>query len=136
MTRINVVPPAELMDQHLLAELRELPRMFTYIEKHMNGKTYSGPSEYTMGAGHMKFFSDKASFLYMRMSSLFHESVRRGINFKFDFDQWASRYMTLPLALSNDYTPTEDALRINRERIAERISERPGFYRYYGKKIE
>jgi len=27
MTRINLVPPEELCDQHLLAELRELPRI-------------------------------------------------------------------------------------------------------------
>lgn len=29
MTRINLIPPAQLSDQHLLAEYRELPRIFT-----------------------------------------------------------------------------------------------------------
>ena len=28
MTRINVVPPRLLLDEHLLAEYRELPRVF------------------------------------------------------------------------------------------------------------
>lgn len=136
MTRINVVSPSELMDQHLLAELRELPRMFTYIEKHMTDKNYSGPSEYTMGSGHMKFFSNKATFLYFRMCELDVEMWNRpNISFNFDYDALYSRYKALDNRFKLDYTPTEDALRINRERIAERISERPGFYRYYGKKI-
>lgn len=135
MTRINVVPVSELMDQHLLAELRELPRMFTYIETHMQDKQYSGPAEYTMGTGHMKFFSDKGQFLYMRMSDLYHESLKRGFKFKFDADDWASRYMVLPLCFSKDYTPTEGALKVNRERLSSKLLERPDFYRYYGKKI-
>lgn len=135
MTRINVVPVSELMDQHLLAELRELPRMFTYIETHMQGKQYSGPTEYTMGTGHMKFFSDKARFLFKRMIALDEESVKRGFNFNFDKLTWIERYLGIGTAFDKDYTPTEDALKVNRERLSSKLLERPDFYRYYGKKI-
>lgn len=34
MTRINLIPARELSDQHLLAEIRELPRIFSHVEKH------------------------------------------------------------------------------------------------------
>jgi deoxyribonuclease V len=33
MTRINLLPPSELADQHLLAEWRELPRIFGLVKK-------------------------------------------------------------------------------------------------------
>jgi deoxyribonuclease (pyrimidine dimer) len=33
MTRINVVPPRELTRQHLIAEYRELPRVFGLVKK-------------------------------------------------------------------------------------------------------
>lgn len=31
MTRINLLPASELTDQHLIAEYRELPRIFTIV---------------------------------------------------------------------------------------------------------
>lgn len=33
MTRINLLPPSELADQYLLAEWRELPRIFGLVKK-------------------------------------------------------------------------------------------------------
>lgn len=47
MTRINVgIQPSELCDQHLLAELREITRIF-----HFSGN--KGPEEFTLGKGHV-----------------------------------------------------------------------------------
>ena len=50
MTRINLVPPAELCDQHLLAEHRELTRIPNAVAK---GKfSLKGqPSDYKLGEG-------------------------------------------------------------------------------------
>ena len=48
MTRINLVPPAELCDQHLLAEHRELTRIPNAVAKgkyHLKGQ----PAEYKLG---------------------------------------------------------------------------------------
>ena len=39
MTRINLTLVSELADQHLMAEYRELPRVFGAVRKHVqNGK--------------------------------------------------------------------------------------------------
>lgn len=134
MTRINVVDPSELMDQHLLAELRELPRLFTYIEDHMtNSKLREIPKVYTMGAGHMKFFADKGFYLYKRMLALYNEAVKRGINFKFWSEAWDERYKALGESYKNDYSPDDTAVAVNRKRLSEKLEQRPGWYRYYGK---
>lgn len=50
MTRINLVPPEELCDQHLLAEHRELTRIPNAVAKgkyHLKGQ----PAEYKLGKG-------------------------------------------------------------------------------------
>lgn len=120
MTRINVVPPSELIREHLIAEYRELPRMFDMI--HKNAGTYRKdiPSEYTLGTGHMKFFLDKAVFLVKRQRSLIEEMQRRG--YKPNFTDPEKFLDGLPKRLLQDWTPTEKAMRINRERIADRIA--------------
>lgn len=42
MTRINLVHVKELADQHLMAEYRELPRVFGAVRKHVqDGKRVS-----------------------------------------------------------------------------------------------
>lgn len=54
MTRINLVPPEELCDQHLLAEHRELTRIPNAVAKgkyHLKGQ----PAEYKLGEGHVRF---------------------------------------------------------------------------------
>lgn len=118
MTRINLVPPEELCDQHLLAELRELPRIPNAVLK--GRYSLEGmPKEYTLGKGHVKFFYDKMMFLHDRYCALFEEASMRGFNVQF-------RLAFLPLAeiadfVFYDYTPTPEALALNRARIAERL---------------
>ena len=116
MTRINVVPVEELCDQHLLAEHRELTRIPNCI---VRGR-YSlvgQPSKYVLGKGHVKFFYDKLSYLHKRYNMLHEECFRRGFR-----PGWC-----WPLDVSNqfelwgDYTPTEEAKALNRERIADRM---------------
>ena len=54
MTRINLVPPEELCDQHLLAEHRELTRIPNAVAKgkyHLKGQ----PAEYKLGEGMCAF---------------------------------------------------------------------------------
>ena len=81
MTRINIIPPAELCDQHLLAEHRELTRIPNLVAK---GKfSLEGqPSDYKLGTGHVKFFFDKMQFLFERYNSLHEECLARGFNVK------------------------------------------------------
>jgi len=113
MTRINVVPVAELCDKHLLAEYRELPRVFK-LARECN----EAPAQYTLGTGHVKFFFNKLSFLTERHKSIVKELTTRGFSI---------RYPEAPVSrlrqLYGSYTPTKEALAINRARIEERKSQ-------------
>ena len=54
MTRINsAIDPKNLTDQHLIAELRELPRIFTAVNKRIEkGKLFDDiPEKFTLGTG-------------------------------------------------------------------------------------
>lgn len=125
MTRINLVPPAELCDQHLLAEHRELTRIPNVVAK---GKfSLEGqPTHYKLGTGHVKFFFDKMQFLKRRYEALHDECLSRGFNVK---NIWPESGLENP-ELWKDYEPTETALLENRERIKIRMPEKARFTAY------
>lgn len=110
MTRINCVPVEELTDKHLVAEYRELPR----ISKAARPCT-DAPRAYKLGAGHMKFFYDKGKYLSDRFDQLVAEMQRRGFVTNF------TQYRLHPVGLNNDWEPDQQAMAINRARIAERL---------------
>lgn len=117
MTRINVVPVTELCDQHLLAEHRELTRIPNCIARgryNMKGQ----PAEYTLGTGHVKFFYDKLAWLSTRYGKLGIECRERGFKVT---NRWPHD-ISLDSSMWGSYTPTPEALTINRERIAERMA--------------
>ena len=117
MTRINVVPPAELCDQHLLAEHRELTRIPNAVARgrfNLEGQ----PADYRLGEGHVRFFFDKLTFLQQRYAALHEECLARGFNVR---DIWPKDLPDTP-ALWRDY-----AFTINRARIAERMPKQPRF---------
>lgn len=120
MTRINVVPPAELCDQHLLAEHRELTRIPNHLAKQGGYIASMGlqMTDYCLGTGHVRFFYNKMAFLRKRHLALMTELKARG--FKAE-SRWPAHMPYYP-DFWKDYEPTEYALRINRERIAERLS--------------
>ena len=117
MTRINVVPVTELCDKHLVAEYRELPRVFA-LARPCN----DAPTKYTLGAGHVKFFYDKLGWLLARQKSLIAEMKRRGFKPTHDASTLMDRATKAGDTLWKTYTPTEEALTLNRARIAERVS--------------
>lgn len=122
MTRINLVPPQELCDQHLLAEHRELTRIPNAVAK---GKfSLKGqPSDYKLGEGHVRFFFNKLGFLKKRYDLLYAECKARGFNVQYF---WQNELPSDP-NLWLDYEPTEQALKANRERIAERMPAKARF---------
>lgn len=122
MTRINLVPPQELCDQHLLAEHRELTRIPNAVAK---GKfSLKGqPSDYKLGEGHVRFFFNKLGFLKKRYDLLHAECKARGFNVQYF---WQNELPTNP-NLWLDYEPTEQALKANRERIVERMPAKARF---------
>lgn len=119
MTRINCVPVQELNDKHLLAEYRELPRIFALAKY-----TYDAPKLYCLGTGHMKFFYDKLEYLVKRQIQLVAELQKRGVRTMFKGeDLWHHHVKAggkLPAHLWNDWEPDERAMAINRARLAER----------------
>jgi deoxyribonuclease (pyrimidine dimer) len=120
MTRINVIPPSELTNLHLIAEYRELPRIFALAKKHFeSGKNLKNPKEYTLGKGHVLFFYDKLLFLLKRQESLIEEMQKRGI--KTNFSNLESLYKEMPTPLMQDYVVTPEAIKINKARIFERL---------------
>jgi deoxyribonuclease (pyrimidine dimer) len=137
MTRINVVPVKELMDQHLLAEVREITRLPKNLSQSLNRK--SGPLkdteiplEYVLGKGHVKHFLNKFKWLEHRFIALLNECESRGFNIT---HKDSTIFQNVPSKYYNDWKVTQKALDLNRERIYTRISEKPDFYRYKGKKI-
>jgi deoxyribonuclease (pyrimidine dimer) len=63
MTRINIIPVEELMDQHLIAEYREITMAPVILARTLSSKTgldYKKISKsYTLNKGHVYFFYDK-----------------------------------------------------------------------------
>lgn len=122
MTRINLVPPSELCDQHLLAEHRELTRIPNAVAKgkfNLQGQ----PNDYKLGEGHVRFFFNKMTFLQKRYDALHQECLARGFNVQYIFPQNLPQDPNLWL----DYEPTETALALNRERIMLRMPVKARF---------
>lgn len=135
MTRINVIHPTELTDQHLMAEYRELPMVMGSLRRSLiakNGLPKSG-DKYTLNAGHVKFFYPRGKFLHKRYLMLIAELTNRG--YKLDPNRKADFQVFIDNNLYNDWTPDAHAHMINQERIQERIAKQPTWYRYYGKPL-
>ena len=151
MTRVNLVPVGELADQHLFAEFRELKMVPKSLARSLRA-LHRGedanpasvwahnrrvtkllgriPREYVLGAGHVSFFYDKGLFLQKRYSLIRHELRRRGVNFDENSLLDPDRVFERDARFRNDYTPTPAALALIRARIAERIAQKPEWYRW------
>ena len=135
MTRVNLIDPKLLADSHLFSEWREIVRIPTLLRDTFNKKSRneinrSIPPEYTMGAGHVKFFLDKMQFLHDRHVALTEELHLRGYNLN---DTKTSEEIFLQ-DIDNDfclsYTPSKKEIKTNVERILARIEEKESFYKF------
>lgn len=137
MTRINAgIKPSQLIDQHLLAEYRELPRVLTLALKAANNKPI--PSEFTLGTGHVRFFYNKLMYLNLRYLSIVTELQQRNVQLDNDIlYNVLSSFLDASSRgdLYNDYDDT-----ICRPLLVRRIdsvicNRMKGVPRYYGKNI-
>ena len=119
MTRINCVPPSELHDKHLLAEYRELPRVFklAYAAYLRGEDPATHPQEYTLGKGHVKFFYTRLWWVAVRFQELCDEMLYRGFKPQY---QSVPTHGRMPQSWHRGWKPTPEALAINRQRVAER----------------
>lgn len=126
MTRINLVSVKMLPDQHLIAEYRELPRV---IKQNMNLK--DAPEKYCLGKGHMKWGRKHSLFCLKRFKDICEEMTYRGLTVNYPYNE-LERYYTknCPDNIKNDYIPTDDDLKLSKERIIQKISLKPNWYRY------
>ena len=137
MTRINMVPVSELANQHLLAEWREMKMVPKALARSLRTQSVDKvakkiPSKFTLNTGHVLFFYDKGAYLHKRYAELTAELVRRG--FKINVNAPLDPEGTMDAAPWNkDYEPTEEALAIIRQRIAEKIAMKPEWYRFFDK---
>ena len=107
MTRINAsIKPANLCDQHLLAEHREIVRV-----RHAQNSKAKAPDKFRLGTGHVIFFKDKLGFIKKRYELLHKECKKRGFNvtdFSKSFDGFD---------VSGNYKPTDEDNKIIIERL-------------------
>lgn len=139
MTRINsAIYPKSLTDQHLLAELRELPRIFTAVNKRIEkGKGFKDiPEKFTLGVGHVKFFYNKLYFLNFRFQDLMIEYKNR-YDKSWKYNKLAIDCYTKASEsfLFEDHQPAQEEKDLLIDRISTRIIESKQIPRYYGKQI-
>lgn len=123
MTRINIIDPALLCDQHLLAEHRELTRIPNDIVSRRGNVPLSSAKAYLLGAGHVTFFRDKLLFLKNRYDALHQECLDRGFNVTYKWPEALAEYSHL----WHDYQVTAEDIKINMTRIQERMPENPRY---------
>ena len=131
MTRINAgMAPSELHRRHLIAEYREtlmvpaaLRRSLRTIPKEVTLKSI--PKQFTLNAGHVKFFFDKLTFLERRYESLKDEMRLRGY---FVAESRTQNFEGFDPEFYNDWTPTQEARTLVHTRIAERLAQKPWLY--------
>ena len=130
MTRINIISPSELTDQHLIAEYREITMVPAALRSTLKSKTGFKKERisknYTLNTGHVYFFYDKGLYLNKRYDELVKEMKIRGFNpdpnRKFPKE-------VFPKELYNDWMPTLEDQKIIRKRLAEKIAMKPNWYR-------
>lgn len=129
MTRINLVPPSSLTDQHLIAEYRELPRVFWAVrEKLRQGKEIVVWKQYTMWRGHVIFFYDKLWFLEKRYYEIVAECKKRWFQIQFD----SLDISDIPMEYRKDFRPSREDVRVSEMRIKEKLNAKKWFYKRYG----
>jgi len=119
MTRINCVPVQELSGPHLVAEYRELPRVFALAQKSAARGALAQPDVYTLGKGHLLFFYTRLRYLARRHAQLIEEMKRRGYKPAFT-GMLREDFPDIPDTYWGDWSPTSEALELNRQRIRDR----------------
>lgn len=125
MTRVNVVPPEELCNQHLMAEYREITRIPNLVMKGTLQVKYPEASPvYILGPGHVKFFTDKCGFLIERYGLICKECRFRGFGiYPLMTNEWMDPLRAL--GAYGSYVATPEAIAANRARIIDRMPADP-----------
>jgi len=133
MTRINLVDPVELSNQHLIAEYREIFMVGSALQRSIKSRNWENvrsnlPSTFTLNTGHVKFFYNKGRYLHKRYKLLVKEMKRREMrpdpDRQFKKDQF-------PRGFYKDWSPGPKDIEAIRQRIQEKINQKPDWYKWY-----
>jgi len=130
MTRINLILPQDLYDQHLMAEYRELPMVLASLRRSLRSLNFNVgkiPKEFKLNTGHVMFFYNKLIFLEKRYDLLCEELLNRKFNINPKYR--LVDFMGFPQWCYKDWTPTERDKQVSRNRIVEKINQKPDWYR-------
>ena len=131
MTRINIISPSELTDQHLIAEYREIFMVAGSLKRTLISKSgfveSKVPKNFTLNNGHVYFFYNKGKYLYKRYNLIIKEMKSRG--FKPDENRIFPKDIFIMNNLFNDWEPNQSDIKIIRKRINEKIAMKPSSYR-------
>jgi deoxyribonuclease (pyrimidine dimer) len=108
MTRINLgIEPTELCDQHLVAEYRELPRLWKYATEPVRAQ----PGDFVLGRGHVLWCAQYLGTMMLRFEGLVTEMVYRGFQ---------PQYLSPPSFVRGELVP-ESQIQLARDLLQERI---------------
>jgi deoxyribonuclease (pyrimidine dimer) len=131
MTRINAsIRPIELTNAHLLAEIRELPRILNTV-KSGKAKIENKTDVFKLGTNHTTFFYGRLKYLVNRHKDLVSEAKIRGFNIM----DYSESYKDIPPHLFNDWRETSKSRELLKERINLRLTESKQIHRYYDKVV-
>ena len=137
MTRINAnIKPKDLIDQHLIAEYREIVRIPNYVRNNVEKAQISlsrAPKEFKLNSGHVLYFYDKIQFLHARFIALKEEMDHRNISNNISDEM----FIDFPVEFYNDIE-SDNLIEANKEvaqRIVERISTMKKHPTIHGQKI-
>lgn len=136
MTRVNLVEPEYLLDQHLMAEYREIPMVGAALGRTLKSKNgYDSTKvsdQYTLNQGHVYFFYNKADYLLSRYEKIKEELIERG--FALDPNRtnagWANFYLIEDKQIS--WKPNTTEILVNAARLHKRYLQKPQWYKYFG----
>ena len=129
MTRINTIEPADLLDQHLMAEYRELPRAVKGARK-LSPRERAEISDFRLGTGHVKWFFPLGRWLVSRHMTIKDELVARGYNL-------APQPPLVPKAgCEGTWSPAARDHKILLARLQEKLDARPSFYKLKGQVVK
>lgn len=132
MTRINIVDPRELSDQHLLAEYRELPRVIKQERVYIG----DAPSTYVLGKGHVKWAVKHGLFCLHRYYHICEEMKYRGFKVNYSYEDLAGLAENNQITrCTSSYDPTENDLKLSKDRIAEKIKLKPTWYKWTKRQV-
>jgi len=123
MTRINLVPPCELHPKHLMAEIHEMPRVFSLVRAFHDRRAtedLSVHSQYKMGTGHVKFFYTRLGFLADRYRALCDYALSLG--WKINPVDASALTHGIPAKYLGAFQPTRGDVSVNLRRLIEKNS--------------